>query len=257
MELLSGRTLADAIKQRALTVVDSCHVLRQVCAASHASHHAGVVHRDIKPANIFLVEQGAARPFVKLLDFGLAKLTRSTNPLKTTPGRPIGTAHYMSPEQAAGDSELGPGADVYSIGIMMYELLTGRLPFELPTTAEILHAQIATMPMQPSAWNPRIPSLLEAVCMRALEKDPARRFESAKALADAISEAASADTKFRSASSRRPRSTREQANAVRAGGRVSRGRARGRLPRHRDAAALARPTACTSRPWDVAEVLPR
>jgi len=258
MELLSGRTLADAIDDRELPVAETCHVLRQACAAAYASHQAGVIHRDIKPANIFLVDQGDDRIFVKLLDYGLAKLTRPTSSLKTTPRRPIGTPHYMSPEQVAGDPELGPSADVYSIGVVMYELLTGRLPFDLPTTAEVLHAQIASTPVPPHKWNPRIPTALEAVCMQALEKEPARRFESAQALADAISEAASANTRFRSASPlRRPRNTRERANSVRAGGRVSGGRARGRLPRHRDAAAPARPTACTPRPRDVAEVLPR
>jgi len=136
MELLSGRTLADAIDDRELPVAETCHVLRQVCAAAYASHQAGVIHRDIKPANIFLVDQGDDRIFVKLLDYGLAKLTRPTSSLKTTPRRPIGTPHYMSPEQVAGDPELGPSADVYSIGVVMYELLTGRLPFDLPTTAE-------------------------------------------------------------------------------------------------------------------------
>jgi len=179
MEFMAGGSLAAKAKQGPLPIAEAARIVEQLAAAAHAAHLAGVLHRDIKPGNVLLDSDGTP----KLTDFGLAKqLDAGDGPTHT--GSVIGTPAYMSPEQASGTAEISARADVYSLGATLYALLTGRPPFagrDLPQTiARVLHDE----PARPRSLRSEIPLDLEAVCLKALEKDPARRYATAQALSD-------------------------------------------------------------------------
>src|SRR5262249_27813962 len=146
-------------------------IVRELAAALDYAHSEGVVHRDIKPANIMLRGEGG-RP--QVMDFGLAK--RSGDATVTTEGAVVGTPAYMAPEQARGETRrVGPAADQYALGVLLYELMTGRRPFEGPAHAVL--AQVAgTLPRRPRQIDPRLPRDLEAICLKAMEKSPKRRY---------------------------------------------------------------------------------
>ncbi|MEP7123445.1 MAG: protein kinase, partial [Byssovorax sp.] len=185
MELLAGSDLREVLnEQRRLPVARITDVMSQVCAALSASHAMDVVHRDIKPDNIRLVpsidDEGKAFELVKVCDFGIAEILGSERAVSST--MTSGTPDYMSPEQAQG-AALDARSDVYSCGIMLYELATGVVPFvDAKTPLAILRMQIGAEPRPPSALVPGLDRRLEAVILKALRKDPAERYQSAREL---------------------------------------------------------------------------
>jgi hypothetical protein len=191
MELLDGQSLAQAMSREGpLEPERFLPVLAQVSAALAAAHVAGFVHRDLKPDNVFLVDRGRHLDFVKLLDFGLAKALNAQPSLidmpssSTLDGVFVGTPAYVSPEQAAG-RPVDHRGDIYAIGAMLFELITGRLPFEGPSAAEFLTQHVRTpAPLLPADVRAtRLGATLNAIVQRCLEKDPAARFPSAAPLA--------------------------------------------------------------------------
>jgi serine/threonine-protein kinase len=180
MELLEGGSLARRVAAGPLPPREACGLVRTLALAMQAAHDRKIVHRDLKPANVLFATDGTP----KITDFGLAKLL-DADAGQTQTGDVMGTASYMSPEQARGDAGLvGPPTDVYALGAILYELLAGRPPFRGPTRVATLE-QVRTREPPPLAGAaPREAAGLEAVCRKCLEKEPARRYESAAALAD-------------------------------------------------------------------------
>ncbi|MGE5184262.1 MAG: serine/threonine-protein kinase [Acidobacteriota bacterium] len=176
MEWLRGETLSDRMRRARLELAESCDILLGVCAALDAAHEKEIVHRDLKPQNVFLVEVRGARPLVKLLDFGLVKLmgTDDQNTQKTRAGALLGTPAYMSPEQARGYG-IDTRTDVYSLGIMAFEMFTGQLPFDGNSAMELVIAHMQAPPPLPSAVAPGLPPELEQLIVGLLAKDPAQR----------------------------------------------------------------------------------
>jgi WD40 repeat protein/Flp pilus assembly protein TadD len=178
-ELVQGGTLTDLLRQHRPPFAESARLVADAADALHHAHEHGVVHRDVKPANILLSADG--RPH--LMDFGLARRAAGEVTM-TLDGQVLGTPAYMSPEQAAGEAHTVDGrADVYSLGVILYELLTGELPFR-GNTRLLLHQVLHEEPKPPRALNDRIPRDLETVCLKAMAKAPARRYPTAAALAD-------------------------------------------------------------------------
>jgi serine/threonine-protein kinase len=179
MEFLDGESLSSRLRRTGLSFQETIHVMRQCCSALAASHAKGIVHRDLKPENIFLCPRGGDKNYAKLLDFGIAKLTGDTGQShKTRTGLVIGTPAYMSPEQCEGKGHIDTRSDVYSLGVVMYELLTGRVPFPGEGFGEILVAHLTKQPDPPSSINPDVTPELNAIVMHAIEKDKNRRFQS-------------------------------------------------------------------------------
>jgi serine/threonine protein kinase len=187
MELLEGRTLREHLGGQPLPVDHVLELGLQLADALDVAHAKGILHRDIKSANIFVTDRGQA----KILDFGLARLTRD-QPLPadgrtvpqhsvTNPGEPLGTIAYMSPEQARGEP-LDPRSDLFSAGVVLYEMATGRLPFDGGTSAVVYDAILHRTPTAPHALNPNVPAELEAMIARALAKAPADRYQHAREL---------------------------------------------------------------------------
>jgi eukaryotic-like serine/threonine-protein kinase len=175
MEFVDGSTLQQLAKQAPLSLEKTVDYMHQVLAALSFAHHRGVVHRDVKPANIMVTPQGIA----KLTDFGIAK-SKLQDEL-TRPGTTVGSLYYMSPEQALGGRTVDGRSDIYSVGIMMYELLAGCRPFEDESAYVILHSQLTVVPPPPVEVNPLLSKPLSDLILKALEKDPAKRFQTAGA----------------------------------------------------------------------------
>ena len=190
-ELLEGETLRALVSRGPLSVRRAVGIARELAEALAAAHGKGIVHRDVKPENVFLTKDGR----VKLLDFGLARLgpggrrpedTRSpTLELGTDPGAVVGTVSYMSPQQVRGES-IDEGTDLFSLGVVLYEMLAGRRPFQRPNLAETMSAILREEPPDLSEANRRVPAALEKLVRRCLEKDPAARFQSASDLVFAL-----------------------------------------------------------------------
>ena len=191
MEFIEGESLKDVIQHQApLPVPRACRIAKQVAAALDAAHRLGMIHRDIKPGNILLTRPatGAGEELAKVLDFGIAKMKEAHlaggAATLTRTGTSIGTPAYMSPEQAMGKTGEGLDgrADLYSLGVVMYEMLTGELPIQAESEVQMLIGQISTAPEPIRARRPELPDGIGAVVMRCLEKDPGRRPASGAAL---------------------------------------------------------------------------
>jgi serine/threonine-protein kinase len=196
MEFLRGRDFARLVRAHGpLPVVDVAGYLLQACEAVAEAHTLGIVHRDLKPANLFLTARADGSPLVKVLDFGISKLTRRGAPVGAlTKSRSVmGTPLYMSPEQLRDAASVGPATDVWSLGCILHELLAGKPPF-LAESAEALGALIASGPTpRIRASRPEVPIELEEVIVRCLEKEPAARFASVGELAQRIGPFAPSD----------------------------------------------------------------
>ncbi len=188
MDLLEGRTLREALQQGGpLPLAEALRYMRQTCSAVHAAHTAGIVHRDLKPENIMLVG-GAGATNVKVLDFGLSKFLEQVDGMGaslTGASELLGTPLYMAPEQAEG-SVLNVRTDVYALGCVFYEMLTGRPPFKAPSTIGLLLKHTTEMPVPPSERRPGLPRALDEAVLRALAKEPMDRYSSAAELARAL-----------------------------------------------------------------------
>jgi serine/threonine protein kinase len=184
MEYVEGRTLADVIREEgALPPTRAAEIAATVCRALSSAHEKGMVHRDVKPGNVLLTSDGG----VKVADFGIARVV-SGEPLTVT-GSVMGTASYLSPEQATG-SKVDRRSDIYALGCVLYEMLTGRIPFEGDTPVSIVYKHVEEEPTAPSSVNPAVPSALEAVVKRAMAKSPADRYQSADEMARDLRHAA-------------------------------------------------------------------
>jgi eukaryotic-like serine/threonine-protein kinase len=180
MQLLEGRSLKELIDQ-GLTPEQSVGLIRQVLEAAGFAHRHGVVHRDLKPQNVIVDDEGKAT----VTDFGIARAGASEI---TQAGSVMGTPHYLSPEQAQGQAVTAV-SDLYSIGVILYEALAARVPFEADSAIAIAMKQVSNTPQRPSSINPTVTPALDAAVMRALEKDPGQRFQSADAFIAALDSA--------------------------------------------------------------------
>jgi serine/threonine-protein kinase len=186
MESLSGGTVWQAFTSNGFTPETACAVVMVTCAGLHYAHGHGVLHRDVKPENLLFTETGQ----LKVTDFGIAKVIGGGDALATSAGDILGTPAYMAPEQAEG-KQLGPQADVYAAGVMLYELLSGRLPFsEEGGGLAIVYRHVTEPPIPLRTVAPHIPEVLADVVMRALSRSPEDRYPTAEAFGVAIGEAA-------------------------------------------------------------------
>jgi serine/threonine-protein kinase len=186
MEYVAGGSLALRLAHGLPTPREAAALVEALARAVHHAHERGIVHRDLKPANVLLEPDGAP----KITDFGLARrFSEGVDPSgHTRTGDVLGTPNYMAPEQAAGRTrEAGPPADIYALGAILYECLTGRAPFAGATPAEAMHRVLHEDPVPPAQAQPRVPRDLQTICLKCLEKDPAHRYASAAALADDLS----------------------------------------------------------------------
>jgi serine/threonine protein kinase len=197
LEFVAGGSLAKKLRGARLPPREAAWIAEQLARGMHYAHERGIVHRDLKPANVLLEDAGGRRKdekqtvssspsrFIpKITDFGLAKRLEVEGGLTAT-GAVVGTPSYMAPEQAGGKNEqVGPAADVYALGAILYECLTGRPPFKGPTTLDTLMQVVADEPVPPRQLRPKVPRDLETTCLKCLEKDPRKRYSNAEALAD-------------------------------------------------------------------------
>jgi tetratricopeptide (TPR) repeat protein len=182
MDFIAGRSLAAAMRDGPWPVEQAARCVQTIAKAVHFAHQQGLLHRDLKPSNVLLDHDGQPH----ITDFGLARRIAGTSELTLT-GQVLGTPSYMSPEQAsAKPNALGPGTDVYSLGAILYELLTGRPPFAAATPHETLNQVLTAEPVAVRLLNPAVPRDLETICLKCLDKEPARRYESSLALAQDI-----------------------------------------------------------------------
>ncbi len=187
MELLQGESLEARISRGPLPLPEVVSVGRQVAAALDTAHALGIVHRDIKPDNIFVLE-GEGPIKVKVLDFGFAKITDrfAEDGLLTANNALLGSPLYMAPEQVRSTRGVDPRADLWSLGVVLYELLVGAAPFDAVGTTELL-VQVVRAPIPPpSLRRPELPPAVDAWCARALQRDPTARFPNAETMVEAL-----------------------------------------------------------------------
>ena len=179
MEFVEGQTIESLLRSGPLPLQQAISYTQQVLSALSFAHARGVVHRDIKPPNIMLTPGG----IVKLMDFGIAKL--AADPKLTQTGHTVGSLYYMSPEQING-AALDPRSDLYSLGVTLYEMVTGQRPFKGDSDYSIMSAHLVAKPVPPIQVDPRLPDTLNEIIMMAIAKDPAQRFQSADAFRAAL-----------------------------------------------------------------------
>ena len=188
-EFIDGISLRELMAKQPVAISQVLDICTQIASALAAAHAAGIVHRDIKPENVMVRRDG----YVKVLDFGLAKLTQIPGPginseastvqvVQTDPGKIMGTAKYMSPEQARG-FEVSEQTDIWSLGVILYELAAGRAPFEGQSGTDVLASILTAEPVPLQRYSPGIPGELQRIVRKALRKDPEERYQLAKELA--------------------------------------------------------------------------
>jgi len=186
MEYVTGVSLDQACNEAGpMPAVRAIHIAQQIAAALTEAHSHHIVHRDLKPENILLSSRKNSPDLVKVLDFGIAKILYANDEPLTQTGAIFGTPHYVAPEQASG-SDIDHRCDLYALGVILFRMLTGRLPFESESGMEVLIQHLREQPPHPRDLVPTIPQPLEAVVLRCLEKDVERRFQSGEALNDAL-----------------------------------------------------------------------
>ena len=190
MEFLDGVTLTDRIKARGrLSAKESVGLVRQVLRGLGAAHNAGIVHRDLKPDNIFILrEKAGIRDYVKIIDFGISKFSEQSgvSSRMTRTGALMGTPHYMAPEQATGSTDIDRRTDIYAVGIIMYETVTGRVPFQAETFNQLLF-EIALAKIIPARQVvPDLDPAVDSIIMKASARDPAQRFQSCEEFVAAL-----------------------------------------------------------------------
>ncbi len=179
LEYCPGGSLAQRLDGTPWPIRESAHLVETLAGAAQAAHAARVIHRDLNPANVLLSATGQP----KITDFGLAKLLGEQG--RTQTGAVVGTPSYMAPEQASGKAkEVGPAADIYALGVILYELLTGRPPFKAATPLDTILQVVSEEPAPVRRLRPQVPRDLATICHNCLERDPARRYASAGALAE-------------------------------------------------------------------------
>jgi len=180
MEYINGITLKEYIEQQGVVKwKEAVHFVTQILLALQHAHEKGIVHRDIKPQNIMLLTDGS----IRVMDFGIARFTSSET--RTMTDKAIGSVHYISPEQARGE-RTDEKTDIYSVGVMLYEMLTGKLPFEADTAVSVALKQIQSEPVKPTQLNPNIPDGLEQITLKAMKKNPTDRYQSAAEMLEDI-----------------------------------------------------------------------
>jgi serine/threonine-protein kinase len=185
MEYLIGDSLSSQISKGPMPIARAVDILEQMTAALARAHDLGVVHRDLKSDNIMVTGRGGRKDFVKILDFGLAALTR--DPRLAPKGAVFGTPEYMSPEQARGEDAIA-SSDLYALGVLFFEMLTGRLPFRSGDRDELLEMQRTKQAPSPRKYRPEIPEKAEEIILKLLEKDPANRFRDGHHLKEELKE---------------------------------------------------------------------
>ena len=189
MEFLTGTSLAELVEaKQPLPAARAGHIALQLTEGLAEAHKAGIVHRDLKPDNIFLVKRGSQEDFVKILDFGIAKASSTNNTRLTQAGQVFGTPHYMSPEQASG-SPVDHRSDIYALGVILYELTTGQLPFDADNFMAILTQHMYKSPVPPSkvdGVSEDLPPGLEEVILRCLAKETGERYQTMSELGEDI-----------------------------------------------------------------------
>jgi len=189
MEFVEGQTLGEIVRTGMAPIGGVVQVATEMLSALGAAHALGIVHRDLKPDNVLVTAEGHA----KVLDFGIAKLAPGlSNHLspRTRTGALLGTPAYMAPEQISGAENVDPRTDLYAAGVVLFEAVTGRTPFQGETLYDLMRAHLELAPPSPRALRPELPLALEHVILTALEKDPARRFQTAAAMTQALHDAA-------------------------------------------------------------------
>jgi serine/threonine protein kinase len=187
MEYLEGRTLSDAIQEGPFPLAQVGHIVLQLCSALSAAHQKGIVHRDLKGDNIFLINRANQQNFVKVLDFGIAKLmdTSEENKHRTEANALLGTPLYMAPEQITGQP-IDARTDIYTLGVLLYQMVTGYPPFNDQSPMVLLAMHVTATPPPPSQFAPYIPPTLETAILRCLQKNPDDRYPSMSQLATDI-----------------------------------------------------------------------
>jgi serine/threonine-protein kinase len=188
MDLLDGIDLGEIIEaEGALPISEAVAVARHTCAALAAVHAAETVHRDLKPENLVLVRDAAGRPILKLIDFGVAKTASETGQTLTRAESMLGTVTYMAPEQIRDPRRVDGRADIWAVGVMLYEMVTGEQPFAMKKSlVQLTRDIIVGEPPRPSELEPEVSPALEAIILRCLAKDPEDRFESVDELDAAL-----------------------------------------------------------------------
>ena len=187
MEYLEGRTLASILShETALDVMRSLHVGAQIASALASAHAAGIIHRDLKPDNIMLMARLGDPDFVKVLDFGLAKVFSAATAVKTAAGVLLGTPQYMSPEACESKRDIDHRTDIYALGVLLFQMMTGVLPFEGESMGEVLVKQVTALPPAPRGLNPAIPPSVEQILLRCLAKPVDARFATMQKLREAL-----------------------------------------------------------------------